>query len=175
MFEVRFAKETEIPLLAHIEAQADTLFPADLIPAGDDPYPPELHLRACRTGCLLVACVGQEVVGFANAEPRARDYHLYLIAVLPAWGRRGIGRALLEQVMETAKQQGHHRLTLTTFSHLPWNAPFYKSVGFNSLAYPDCPPYLKEILNNEVAAGFKQRVAMVYDLSITESVSPLLK
>lgn len=165
MFEIRPAKESEIVLLAEIESQADNLFPTGLIPAESEPYPFESHQRALEVGGLLVACVGDKPVGFASAEPQSEAWHLFLLAVLPEWGRKGIGRALLDRVIANASANAASSLSLTTFAHIPWNGPFYQSAGFSLLEYRQCPQYLKDLLNNEAAAGFNHRVAMVYYLN----------
>lgn len=64
--------------------------------------------------------------------------HLEQLSVLPAVGRRGHGRALVESAKTEAAGRGHERITLRTYADVPWNAPFYASCGFEE-SEPDTP------------------------------------
>jgi hypothetical protein len=57
-------------------------------------------------------------------------------------------------------------MTLTTFGHLPWNAPFYERMGFVRLEEADLSESLREELDWEAAHGLERskRVAMRLDL-----------
>lgn len=92
----------------------------------------ETFARAVREDRLLVARDPQtgEAVGFALLEIDDGEAHLEELDVLPAYGRRGIGRALLEAACAWALERDHGAITLSTFAHVPWNAPFYASAGF---------------------------------------------
>jgi GNAT superfamily N-acetyltransferase len=52
------------------------------------------------------------------------------VSVLPEFGRRGIGRRLVDAAVEAARERGYRELTLRTFLEVPWNAPFYLTCGF---------------------------------------------
>lgn len=56
--------------------------------------------------------------------------HLEQLSVSPAFAQRGLGRALTEAAKRHAGERGHSRITLRTFADVPWNAPFYATVGF---------------------------------------------
>ena len=79
---------------------------------------------------------------------------------------RGVGRALVHHVAEWSRASGFETLTLTTFRHLPWNAPFYASVGFAEIPERDRGPELREALAKEATNGFdpSKRVAMRLDV-----------
>jgi predicted GNAT family N-acyltransferase len=49
------------------------------------------------------------------------------MAVLPAWRGRGVGRALLAAVLDTAQARGHDTLRLSAQTHA---AAFYARAGF---------------------------------------------
>jgi hypothetical protein len=54
---------------------------------------------------------------------------------------------------------------LTTFRHLPWNAPFYQKVGFRILEKANLDEQLAEILEEEAKGlDITKRVAMRLDL-----------
>ena len=50
--------------------------------------------------------------------------------VEPAWRRRGVGRALLQQVFSWARERGLSRLALWTPSHSPAALLLYRQAGF---------------------------------------------
>jgi len=78
--------------------------------------------------------------------------------------RRGIGTSLLRRAMAWAAADSSGRLWLTTWGHVPWNAPFYARHGF--VAYPEaaCGPELRAILRRqrEVLPDPDRRIAMVH-------------
>lgn len=52
------------------------------------------------------------------------------VGVHPHHQRHGLGRALVQAVIEWAQRAKLARVVLTTFSDLPRNTPFYESMGF---------------------------------------------
>ncbi|MGG6294647.1 GNAT family N-acetyltransferase [Leptolyngbya sp. AN02str] len=73
--------------------------------------------------------------------------------VLPAHGRQGLGRALVETVCQWAQQQGCQEMTLSTFRDIPWNAPFYAKLGFRLMDDSALTPALREIQQQEADYG----------------------
>jgi GNAT superfamily N-acetyltransferase len=71
-----------------------------------------------------------EPVGFACVIVAGACVHLAELDVLPSHGRRGIGTALVREVESWARLRHSEAITLTTYSDLPWNAPFYAGLGF---------------------------------------------
>ena len=82
--------------------------------------------------------------------------------VHPNHGRLGIGAALVRTVICWARAEGHPTVTLTTFRHLPWNAPFYRRLGFLDVPDEDLSAELAQHLDNEERNGLdrSKRVAM---------------
>jgi ribosomal protein S18 acetylase RimI-like enzyme len=62
-------------------------------------------------------------VGYVIADVLDGRAHIEQVSVRPASSRRGIGRALVDQVTEWARERGLPAVTLTTFAEVPWNAP----------------------------------------------------
>jgi hypothetical protein len=53
-------------------------------------------------------------------------------------------------------------VSLITFRHLPWNAPFYEKLGFCPIATADLGPELAAMMSEDAAAGIdtSKRIAM---------------
>jgi GNAT superfamily N-acetyltransferase len=106
------------------------------------------------------------VIGFVLCErPAPATLHIREIDVRPDFGRRGIGAALLAHACRMGAARGLVHATLTTFLHLPWNAPFYARQGFRIVDDEAAlAPHLVRALAAERAAGLRRRVAMVRTL-----------
>jgi 4-diphosphocytidyl-2-C-methyl-D-erythritol kinase len=96
--------------------------------------PPELLEQAIRRGLVWVALdeESREPVGFLWLDTESGDDAIGIAEfdVLPAYGRRGIGAALLTRACEWARAAGYRRVDLGTLADVPWNAPFYTKHGF---------------------------------------------
>ncbi|GAB6897202.1 GNAT family N-acetyltransferase [Kineosporia succinea] len=91
-------------------------------------------------------------------------FHIEQVTVHPAAARQGVGRALIEHLAGQARRHGVGALTLTTFEHVPWNAPYYARLGFRLMEQPG--PELLRVRAREREHGLDRwpRVAMVRDL-----------
>ena len=107
-------------------------------------------------------------VGFAVATLLDGCPHLYELDVLPEHGRQGLGRALVLHVGGWAAAAGFASITLTTFRHLAWNAPFYASVGFAEIVEPELSSGMRATLAKEAENGLdpRKRVAMKLALPV---------
>lgn len=91
--------------------------------------PEALEWDADDAGSLHFLVVDQagQAIACARLLP---DGHLGRMAVLPAWRRRGVGRALLAAVLDTAQSRGHSMLRLSAQTHA---AAFYARAGFTAV------------------------------------------
>lgn len=165
---VRAAPE-HVAVLPAIEVAAASLFGADDVPpamAATSTSIPDL-VEGQAGGRLFVA-LGRDgaPIGFALVGARDGLAHLLEIDVHPDHGGRGVGKALLGAVFAAAAAEGHRAVTLTTFSHVPWNAPFYARTGFRVLAAAELTPELRATLAKEAERGLDpaKRVAMRREL-----------
>ena len=108
----------------------------------------------------------QRIVGFALAQAVDQEGHLREIDVLQDYGRKGIGRALIQQVAAWCKKEGFHTLTLTTFKDVPWNGSYYEKLGFTIIDDSSLTGKLNEMIKKERARFSKDRVAMRKTLRI---------
>ncbi len=107
-------------------------------------------------------------VGFAMADTLDGSALLDELDVMPQFGRRGIGTRLLDTTINWARGKRFSRLTLVTFCHLPWNAPFYEKKGFVSMLGTELGDGLHSLLKEEAKAGIDvtRRVCMRLDLTV---------
>jgi GNAT superfamily N-acetyltransferase len=123
---------------------------------------------AIAEGCLFAAeAPGGGAVGFAIAGEVGGHAHLEEVSVDPAHGRRGVGEALVGAVIAWARARGHRAVTLTTLESVPWNAPWYRKLGFRNLAPEELSKELRALLDEEAERGVgraPERVAMRKEL-----------
>lgn len=123
----------------------------------------ETLAAAIRESRLWVANSDRDkIIGFALAEIIDQEAHLAEINVSPEHGRCGVGTSLVNRVCTWAQARGSSAVTLTTFRHVPWNAPFYAKLGFETIPASELGPELKNLMQEEAAAGLKveNRVCM---------------
>ncbi|WFR83861.1 GNAT family N-acetyltransferase [Arthrobacter sp. Y-9] len=107
-----------------------------------------------------------EVAGYAVGEVVDGAAHLEQLSVDPRHGRQGLGARLLEHFRAEARDRGMRRVTLTTFSEIPWNAAYYARLGFDVLPQAEWGPELRAKVAEEAAHGLDRwpRVAMAAEL-----------
>lgn len=151
--------------LPDIERAAATVFPPEMLSSGQgDHTTPLVEFDSARArGMLWVAVTHEDKpVGFAIAEQHGPVLHLEELDVHPHYHQQGIGTMLLAAVCQYAQQAGYQGISLTTFSQVPWNAPWYQKLGFRVLRENELSGELKAILKDEARRGLdpKLRVAM---------------
>jgi ribosomal-protein-alanine N-acetyltransferase len=90
----------------------------------------------------LLASIDGDAVGFALAWVVADEMHLVNFAVEPARRREGIGRALLTEVLDRARQRAINMVTLEVRDTNEAARVLYREFGFIEVAlrpgyYPD--------------------------------------
>jgi GNAT superfamily N-acetyltransferase len=161
---IRRGRREEIPLLNAIEREAGRRF--DAIPwLADVPEvlaPVDGLAAAYGRGQVWVAAAADgRLVGFAYADLLDGGVHLEELDVLPDWGGRGIGRALVATVCADAAARGLPTVTLTTFRDVPWNAPFYARLGFRVLEPEALTPGLAALVAYEASRGLPAALRVV--------------
>jgi GNAT superfamily N-acetyltransferase len=153
---IRVARPDEFAALRHIEFAADRIYES----VGIGPFTnddSEDHFGEA----VLVLVAGEPPVGFVCVELVDGTPHVWQLSVLPDHARRGLGRSLMNAVVAWTRSEGFGSLTLTTFRDVPWNGPFYESLGF--VVEVDLSPGLRAIREHERAIGdddYGPRVAM---------------
>lgn len=165
-YRIALAKRDHLEQLQQIELAAAAIFSEVDVPENIRSTATSLDdlASAQADGMLWIALSSDGTpVGFAIVRIVDGLAYLQEIDVHPDHGRRGIGTSLIHSVCAWARSHRIPAVTLTTFRHLPWNAPFYKRLRFRSLKQDELTPGLAAVLAGEVARGLDpaKRVAML--------------
>lgn len=162
-WHIRDARPGDEPALVAIDGRATALLASAGLPELLDAGAPgvEEFREAARQSAVLVAADGDDVLGFAIASPIDAMLHLHELGVDPAHGRRGIGSALVRAVSERAAGMGLAGVSLTTFRHVPFNAPFYARLGFRELRPQDAAAGLLAAFRAEIPAGIAASTRLI--------------
>ena len=92
-------------------------------------------------GCLLLAMVDKEIAGCCAMRPLdSVDYpnacEMKRLYVRPGFRRSGLGRQLVDAVLDAARMAGYHSLLLDTLSDMEAARALYEDLGFKNI-----PPY----------------------------------
>ena len=144
---LRAAAIADIPRMQQIEQDAATLFAGlglidthEMATAGISD-----HCNAIDEGLSLVAEMDGRVAGFVIGDRYDEDVYLHELDVGRDYQRRGIGAMLVSGFIDLARAQGANNIYLSTFRDPPWNAPFYRRLGFNDVPRADYLPWMAEI------------------------------
>jgi GNAT superfamily N-acetyltransferase len=157
------AREEDLAKLAPIERAAAKLFPDHVItPEERASVVPLCQLAEARQhGRLWIALTEErQPVGFIVVVREGDTAFIVEVDVLPEHQGRGLGRALIQRVVHWGREEGLPRVTLTTFSDVPWNAPFYERLGFRRIDRSQLTMELTRKLDDEKNRGLRGRVAM---------------
>jgi ribosomal protein S18 acetylase RimI-like enzyme len=130
---IRAVRYTELPVLQDIERAAGECFRDIGMSqiAEDEPLPLDVLASYHRAGRAWVATEPAGApVGYLIADVVDGNLHVEQVSVHPRYARIGVGREMLDDLAERARATSVPALTLTTFAHVPWNAPYYTRCGF---------------------------------------------
>ena len=152
---IRPVEPEEIAKLGDLERSAAELFRQQGLNdvAEGATIPPALALSFTRFGAALVAEADGQLAGFAFVASYDIHAHLYEVSVGQGFQGAGIGRKLVEAVCIWARDKQFKAMTLSTFSDVPWNAPFYETLGFCILEPHQWTPALFMLREHEEDAG----------------------
>ena len=162
LYQIRPARREELETILQVERDAGERFRAfGLEPFEESPSFGGEHRAGIEAGTLWVATTGSDtIIGFALASVVDGEGHLREIDVLDAYGRQGIGKALIQEVMKWCTANEYPALTLTTYKDIPWNAPYYQKLGFFVIPEAELSGQLNEMLQREMSEFSLARVAM---------------
>ncbi len=129
---IRPAHRDDLPSLAVIEREADRRFAEAGHPEflDGETIPEDVARRAIDDGRITVAELDRAVVGWLFVTRMGGELCVGQVSVSPAYGRRGIGTALLRELIAQARARGEGSIVLNTQSDVAWNMPWYACHGF---------------------------------------------
>ena len=165
-YQIRLAQENELHQLNTIEEAASKLFANTkfALEVDQDTLSIDL-LREQQAKNLVWVAVddGDNPVGFAMVMIMRDRIHLHELSVAPEHGRKGLGTRLIKTITQFAKISGFTGVTLSTFQDIPWNAPFYKKLGFRAMKEEEIGINLHNIRTKEAQNGLpiSERILMI--------------
>ncbi len=152
-YRIEMARIKYVSDLPEISRAAAEIFPIEDLPLAlrSKTNPVEVFEKALSAQKLWITIDENtdRAIGFAFLSEKCGQIHLCEISVHPDHGRQGLGTNLLKNVIIWANNEKYSRLTLTTFRHLPWNAPFYTKLGFKVIEQPELSFCLNQLLDEE--------------------------
>lgn len=161
---IRRASHDDVPVMQALEHDAAQAFRAvgyDF--CADGPVRTlEEHERGLTQGATFVAEIGGDTAGFIMMWPVDGHGHITEVSVAERFQQRGIGRALIKAGEDWALDQGFSAVTLTTFRDVPWNAPFYSSLGYEAFSPGEDEHDLLAVQAEEAGSGYaaQSRITM---------------
>jgi len=162
---IRPARAGDLAAIPDIETSAATLFDdfGEALPDGEAASPSDHWRAALAEESLWVATDADDrPVGFIACVCYGQIMYVQEVDVSRDHQDQGLGRALMETAIAAARARGLTAVALTTNRQLPFNAPFYASLGFAERADP--PPWLARIVADEERRGLPDRCAMLLEL-----------
>jgi GNAT superfamily N-acetyltransferase len=148
--EIRLATPEDLADLPDLDRAADALFDIGGYGASPGPATPEQLDDAA-----MLAVAGRPALGSVRVEIVDGSAHIAQLSVRPKFMQRGIGQTLVEYACSWATRHRYDSITLCTFTDVPWNAPFYTSLGFAEVNDP--APGLRTLRDEPVPADAAKR------------------
>ena len=153
---VRVATDADLPALRDIEDAAGRAFTEiGMALVGADPPPSIQTLRQFQSDgrAWVWTDADDHPVGYLIAAVVDGTAHVEQVSVHPDYAHRRIGRALIEQVIGWVRGRYLPAVTLTTYTQVAWNGPYYQRCGFRYLAEEELTVGLRAIRAAEIADG----------------------
>lgn len=144
--------------------------------APESPYAQDLADIISREAGLYVAEVDGRIVGSVNIAPPGSEMaqvayddegEFRMLAVDPAHQGRGIGRALVQHILEVARGQGLGGVAITTMPSMTAAQAMYETMGFHRAPERDWNLYTAGIVDDP--EGLETFLVYVHPLNSTTS------
>jgi GNAT superfamily N-acetyltransferase len=153
---IRRAMYKDIPHLGRVERSAAELFRTVKLDHLLDHATtnPSFLAAMIDANHLWVAVNGMdEPIGFVGGVDIENNFHIAELSVAQRYQGRGVGKALMWQLLQEIRREGFKASTLTTFKRIPWNGPWYKRMGFSEVSLGGMGNEYLQIWQNEARNG----------------------
>jgi GNAT superfamily N-acetyltransferase len=153
---IRTGRLDDLERLRSIERAAGEAFRSISMKAIADGEPPSVDELAAytRSGRAWVAAdANGEPIGYIIVEEIDSCVHIAQVSVHPRHARQGIGSRLIHTAACWGAANGFTEMTLTTFEHVPWNAPYYERLGFRVVPEELWTEGMRQVVEHEAALG----------------------
>jgi GNAT superfamily N-acetyltransferase len=171
---IRPAEPEDLQRMQDIEVAAGQLFHAiGMDSVADAPPMTEEELAAYqRVGRAWTATESSGVaIAYILVDVLGAWAHIEQVTVHPEHSHRGIGSTLMAHVERWAAGTKLRGLSLTTFTGVPWNAPYYERLGFRQLPETEWTSEHGEVVRREKQHGLDAwpRTVMVREIRAAAS------
>jgi GNAT superfamily N-acetyltransferase len=166
---IRLARLDELNALIAIEVSAGEVFREIGMSeiADDDPGSVADLLRYQSPDHALVAVDKNDIpVAYLLLDRIDDALHVEQVSVRADYARQGIGRDLIGRAARMALDRQLPAVTLTTFRDVPWNAPYYRRIGFETVPEDEWSPGLSEVRASERRRGLDRWPRVVMRLRV---------
>ncbi len=162
---VRTARWDDLPAVRELERAAGAAFrDLDMAAVADDEPLSITELAAFQQNdrAWVITDDADRPVAYLLLDVVDGNAHVEQVSVHPAHASQGLGKTLLDTAATWAHQHGLAALTLTTYANVPWNAPYYRRLGFQIMPEDEITEGLRRIREHEQARGLARwpRVTM---------------
>lgn len=162
---VRVARRDDLPAVRELERAAGAAFrDLDMAAVADDEPLSITELAAFQQDgrAWVITDDADRPVAYLLLDVVDGNVHVEQVSVHPDHAGQGLGNTLLDTAAAWAQQHGLAALTLTTYANVPWNAPYYRRLGFQIVPEDQMTEGLRRICENEQARGLARwpRVTM---------------
>jgi ribosomal protein S18 acetylase RimI-like enzyme len=172
-FSIRPACLQDAALLPVIEKSAAQLFKTESgleWLADSDTLSESILICLISLGTVWIAQTeAGQVIGFICTEEFDEELHIWELSVHADFQRKGIGKRLIQEAYKHASSLGLSALTLTTFSDVSWNAPWYAQLGFQIVS-TSAEQRLRQLLDAEVKHGLPASRQVAMRLSVAAAI-----
>lgn len=175
LWSIRSARPSDLPLLGPLELRAAQRFRQSAHAYACDlpPFEPQALEQAQQAGRVWVAVDERDApVGFVIAGHLSEQAYVHELDVEPSFGGLGMGRALVRRVAAWARADGRDDLLLSTFSDVPWNAPFYARIGFEVVPVSEYTNRMRALRENEAAQGMAPESRVIMRAALSRLLGP---
>lgn len=118
----RFMEESDLDAIMELEKRCFT------VPWSREAFHNELHQN--QFACYIVLEQENQIIGYCGAWLVIDEAHITNVAILPEYQGKGLGKALMNKMIEHSRETGIERMTLEVRKSNLVAQSLYKKLGF---------------------------------------------